>query len=365
VETAANTGANTGANAVANADRNRRFKDPSGAHIRSDARSCCGAAKSGESATDTSQFVVAKKQRDPTIAGMVAIPGGRFWMGGDEDDSFIDDAEGPVREVELSPFLIDACAVTNREFAAFVDETGFVSDAERDGWSFVFHALLDPHARGAAADGIREGAILDAPWWLAVDAACWHSPEGRESSLKGRDEHPVVHVSWRDAAAYALWAGKRLPTEAEWECAARGGLPRATYPWGNAFKPDGRHRCNTWQGRFPDINTGDDGWIGTCPVDGFEPNGYGLHNTSGNVWEWCADWWSTSWHVPENSVTRENPRGPSSGDAKVIRGGSYLCHASYCNRYRVSARSYNSVGSSTGHMGFRCAADTASHRVEQ
>jgi formylglycine-generating enzyme required for sulfatase activity len=288
--------------------------------------------------------------------GMVLIPAGTFSMGNDDDDAFADDGEGPVRDVRLSSYRIDAHAVTNRAFAAFIDATRYVSDAERHGWSFVFHALLRPDARSAAANR----APPDAPWWLAVDGATWRSPEGPGSGIDDRLDHPVVHVSWNDASAYAAWAGKRLPAEAEWERAARGGLERARYPWGDELKPAGRHRCNIWQGRFPEINTGDDGYLATAPADAFEPNGFGLYNMSGNVWEWCADWWSPSWHVEASAATRADPRGPSSGDTKVIRGGSYLCHASYCNRYRVAARSSNGPDSSTGHMGFRCAADAES-----
>ena len=289
----------------------------------------------------------------PDDARMVLVPAGSFLMGADDDDGFETDGEGPVREVELSEYLIDATAVHNRDFAAFVEDTGYVTDAERTGWSFVFHALLRPEERRAA----RRGIVPGAPWWLAVDGASWRAPEGPRSTLDDRGEHPVVHVSWRDADEYAAWCGKRLPTEAEWERAARGGLSQARYPWGDVLKPDGRHRCNIWQGRFPDINTGEDGFLGTAPVDAFAPNGFGLYNMSGNVWEWCDDWWSASWHAEAGAATRRDPPGPDAGDAKVIKGGSYLCHASYCNRYRVAARTCNAVDSSTGHMGFRCAAD--------
>lgn len=284
--------------------------------------------------------------------GMVTIPAGPFLMGSDNPDRFSDDGEGPVREVHLSEFLIDARAVTVAQFKQFVTETGYRTDAEREGWSFVFHSLISPHANAF----VRGATLPESPWWLAVNGACWHAPEGPKSDTSRRDNHPVVHVSWRDAAAYAHWAGKRLPTEAEWEKAARGGLVQATYPWGNEFKSQGRFRCNTWQGRFPSINTGEDGYVATCPVDAFDTNGYGLYNMAGNVWEWCADWWRSDWQAPANSLTRSDPSGPATGHEKVIRGGSYLCHASYCNRYRVAARTATGMTSSTGHMGFRCAA---------
>jgi len=301
--------------------------------------SCCGAMAMMRPDARPWSAPRAVPGRALDISGMASIPGGFFLMGSDSPDTFIDDAEGPVREVHLPPYLIDTAAVTNAQFAAFVADTGYVTDAEREGWSFVFLGRLHP----AACMAVREGVVAEAPWWLAVERAFWRAPEGPGSAIGTRSDHPVVHVSWHDATAYAAWCGKRLPTEAEWEKAARGGLVQATYPWGDELRPEGQHRCNIWQGRFPDVDTGDDGYIGTCPVDAFEPNGYGLYNMAGNVWEWCADAWSA-----------EAPR-----DARVIRGGSYLCHASYCNRYRVSARHFNSPVSSTGHMGFRCAADAA------
>lgn len=279
--------------------------------------------------------------------GMVPLPGGEFLMGAEDSEGFPADGEGPVRAVRLDAFRIDSCAVTNEQFGAFVDDTGHTTDAERFGWSYVFAGFLP----GA----LRRGAPRpeQAPWWCGIEGATWQRPEGPGSTVEDRGDHPVVHVSWQDAAAYAAWAGKRLPTEAEWEYAARGGLEQRRYPWGDELNPGGEFRCNIWRGTFPTKNTADDGYRGTAPVDAFDPNGFGLYNVSGNVWEWCADWWATD-HA---TVNRANPTGPRSGTAKVIRGGSHMCHKSYCNRYRVAARSSNTPDSTSGHMGFRCAQD--------
>jgi formylglycine-generating enzyme required for sulfatase activity len=278
------------------------------------------------------------------LSSLIALPGGEFWMGNDDEDAIPGDGEGPVRLVTLSPFSIDSFAVSNARFGAFVGATGYVTMAERAGASFVFAGFLP-------SDFPPTRAVVEAPWWREVHGADWRHPEGPHSDIAGRMDHPVVHVSWDDAMAFCSWSGTRLPTEAEWEYAARGGLDRQPYPWGDELTPGGEHRCNTWQGVFPRQNTGDDGYLGTAPVDAYTPNGFGLFGVCGNAWEWCADWF-TSGHEGRPQV---DPRGPASGTERVIRGGSYLCHESYCFRYRVSARSSNTPISTTGHMGFRVA----------
>jgi formylglycine-generating enzyme required for sulfatase activity len=283
---------------------------------------------------------------------MVLVPAGEFRMGNDGGDAFPDDGEGPVRTVFVGAFHIDATAVTNTAFAAFVDATGFRTDAERFGWSFVFDGLIGRRDRTSVMDGTVPGA----PWWTAVRGADWAHPFGPHTGVNDIGDHPVVHVSWNDASAYAAWAGKRLPTEAEWEKACRGGLDQARFPWGDDLEPGGEHRMNVWQGDFPHRNTGGDGYQATAPADAFAPNGFGLYNTTGNVWEWTADRFSAHWHARDNARTRQDPQGPPAGPTVVLRGGSYLCHVSYCNRYRTAGRTQNTPDTSTGHMGFRCAA---------
>jgi formylglycine-generating enzyme len=278
---------------------------------------------------------------------LVSLPGGGFSMGSEDPFAYPDDGEGPVHEVRLEPFRIDRYAVSNERFAAFVLATGYVTDAERWGWSFVFEGLLPE-------DFPPTHSVAAAPWWRQVDGAQWRHPEGPHSDLAGRGNHPVVQVSHNDALAYCGWAGVRLPSEPEWEFAARGGLEGMAFPWGNELEPGGEHRMNVWQGEFPARNTAEDGYLGTAPVDAFPPNGYGLHNCTGNVWEWTADWFDPGWY-PLSPM--ENPSGPVSGERRVTRGGSYICHASYCRRYRVSARSANMPDDATGHIGFRVAAD--------
>ena len=322
---------------------------------------CCAPARTNvNSRTETATTRVDTAQVRPRSGrgpakGMKLVPGGEFLMGTDDREGYPSDGEGPIRGVRLDPFFIDACAVTNAQFAQFVKAIGYKTEAETFGWSFVFHSLVPPKAAATV-----NKAVLEAPWWWPVSGACWRRPEGPGTSVVKRPNHPVVHVSWNDAVAYCQWAGKRLPTEAEWECAARGGLVQKRYPWGNDLTPGGKHHSNIWQGRFPENNTGDDGYVAAAPARSFLPNGYGLYNMTGNVWEWCADWFSPSVmaSLPDHSGGLvENPKGPSSGVSRSMRGGSYLCHASYCNRYRVAARSSNTPDSSTGNLGFRCVRD--------
>ncbi len=293
-------------------------------------------------------------RREAGAEGQVQIPAGWFRMGTEDQEGFPDDGEGPVRDVWIDAFDIDRYAVSNARFARFVKATGHKTEAEQYGWSYVFHLFVPRSA-------VRNGGVRRVPgleWWRAVRGACWHRPEGRGSHIDNRPDHPVVHVSWNDAVAYCQWAGRRLPTEAEWEHAARGGLSQKRFPWGDELRPGDTHMCNIWQGDFPRVNSGDDGYIGTAPVAAFPPNGFGLHNVAGNVWEWCADYWSATYH---RQGPRHDPTGPPTGTDRVIRGGSYLCHHSYCNRYRVAARSRNTPDSSTGNMGFRTAGPPDKH----
>lgn len=274
----------------------------------------------------------------------IRLPAGTFTMGDSSGDRNAADGEWPLHEVSLRGFDIDATSVTNDDFARFVAHTGYVTEAETFGFSAVFHlALLAPEADVM-------GPATGAPWWYGVRGADWAHPGGRNSTVEALGDHPVVHVSWNDAEAYCSWAGRRLPTEAEWEYAARGGLDGKKYPWGDAEVDDSGWRANIWQGDFPSVNTVDDGYLTTAPVRSFEPNGYGLWQPVGNVWEWCSDWFSPRTYTP---AAAQDPRGPEHGTSRVLRGGSYLCHLSYCNRYRNSARSHNTPDSSMGNAGFR------------
>jgi formylglycine-generating enzyme required for sulfatase activity len=306
---------------------------------------CCAPSKTRAHILDLSRQAAAERERatSGSADGMIKLEGGPFLMGAEDADSVPQDGEGPIRECRVDPFYLDRHTVTNAQFQEFIAATGYITEAERFGWSFVFSAKASnlQHVPGMG-------------WWRRVDGAIWSHPEGPDSSVTNRETHPAVHVSWNDAAAYAKWAGKRLPTETEWEFAARGGLIQKRFPWGDDLTPNGKHLCNIWQGEFPTLNTAEDGYEGTAPIDAFPPNGFGLQVITGNTWEWCSNWFSPDHHL---YATRDNPVGPAQGTTRAMRGGSYLCHTSYCNRYRVAARTSNTPDSSTTNISFRCALD--------
>lgn len=272
----------------------------------------------------------------PPPRDAVRIPGGKALVG-TASPLLPADGEGPPRHRRVAPFLCARGTVTMAEFAAFVDATGYVTEAERFGWSFVFH--LDLPGGPAGTQG-----IAGQEWWRRVDGASWRAPFGPEGRAAPPD-HPVVQVSWADALAYAGWAGGRLPSEAEWEHAARGGQGDVRYPWGDRAPDDTDFLpCNIWQGDFPRRDTGADGHAGTAPALSFAPNGYGLHNMVGNVWEWTRE---------PFRIRSVSPKARQPKDRKLLKGGSWMCHASYCHRYRIAARTGNSPDSTSGHTGFR------------
>ncbi len=308
---------------------------------------CCVPAKSRAVQLEQSRNASAERIRATARSheGMIRLDGGPYLKGTDKP-WFAADGEGPVYQVTVDPFLIDSEPVRNWQWREFAAASGYVSEAERFGWSFVF--------RGHLSEQQIEHAVPGLSWWCKIDGADWRHPEGPDTSVDARENCPVVHVSWHDAAEYCKWAGKRLPTEAEWEFAARAGLEQKLYPWGDELTPGGQHLCNIWQGEFPAHDTGEDGFTAPCPATAFPPNGFGIYGITGNVWEWCADWFHPAWHL---TATRFNPVGPPGGTGRLMKGGSYLCHASYCNRYRVAARTQNTPDSATTNIGFRCVAD--------
>lgn len=299
---------------------------------------------------------------------MIWIPGGSFTMGSDRHYA----EERPAHRVQVDGFFMDETLVTNEQFSAFVEATGHVTLAEiapsRDDYP---DALPDMLKAGSLVFSPPDSRVrLDdiGQWWAFRFGANWRRPYGRSSSIRALKHHPVVHVAYRDAQAYAAWAGKELPSEAEWEFAARGGLEGAEFAWGEELQPEGRHLANTWQGEFPSQNTAADGYPRTSPVCAFPPNGYGLYDMIGNVWEWTDDWWSAR-HAADPAKPCCTPRNPRGGDIsdsyaaaaagvslpqKVLKGGSHLCAPNYCRRYRPAARHAEAVDTSTSHVGFRC-----------
>jgi sulfatase modifying factor 1 len=285
----------------------------------------------------------------PRPARLVQIPGGDAVVG-TRSPVLPHDGEGPPRVERVKPFAIDPHAVTNRWFSEFVAATGYVTESERFGWSFVFHLFIP-------GDVLATQAVVGADWWRRVELSDWRRPEGPGSDIADRMDHPVVQVSLNDARAFAAWAGGRLPTEAEWEHAARGGRGDVRYPWGDRAPDDHEFMpCNIWQGEFPDRNSGADGWLSTCPVDAFEPNDYGLYNMCGNTWEWCEQPFRIR---SARRLSRDADRAAVDQGLRLAKGGSYLCHRSYCHRYRIAARIGNTADSATGHTGFRLVFDSS------
>lgn len=306
--------------------------------------SCCPPSSGSQATTAATRDIEAcRSARQPD---KVEVAGGIAWLG-TANAHIRSDGESPLRQLELKPFQLSSGTITQAEFAAFVADTGYVTDAERLGWSFVFDAQL-PRDIG---DTER---VPGAPWWHRIDGANWKAIVGPGSSLSDSGpDHPVVHVSWHDARAYCSWIGGRLPTEAEWEHAARGGLGDVKFPWGDDEPDDDNYLpCNIWQGVFPRHNSQRDGYASTAPVHSFAPNAYGLYNLVGNVWEWTED----SFSIPARRVGNDYRPAQHSTD-KLAKGGSFLCHRSYCYRYRIAARIANTADSTTTHMGFRVAWD--------
>jgi len=301
-------------------------------------KSCCTPPAEHRSSVAAHDVPVTQADR---VFPAIDIPGGEALVGTDDPQIPLD-GEGPLKRVNVNPFSIGATTVTNAEFAEFVDATGHVTEAEKFGWSFVFWTDIPQH--------LRTEGVQDLEWWRRVDGANWRNVCGPGTSGESwKPNHPVVHVSWRDARAYAKWAGGRLPTEVEWEHAARGGLGDERFPWGD-LEPDDRyfHPCNIWQGNFPEVNTQSDGWKTTAPAESFEPNGYGLYNCVGNVWEWTADLYRVK---SKNKSAKKKAAGMRGH--RLLKGGSFLCHRSYCYRYRIAARTGNTPDSTTTHQGFR------------
>lgn len=282
--------------------------------------------------------------------------------------------ELPQHKVHVDPFFMDETEVTNAQFQAFVDATGYLTTAERPVDWEELRKQFPPGTSKPADDKLQPGSLVFTPtqkpvpfndmsqWWSWTRGANWKHPEGPGSDLKGRENHPVVHIAWDDAVAYARWAGKRLPTEAEWEFACRGGLDRKRFPWGDDPVNDtSDFKANVWQGNFPYLNTKADGWERTSPVKSYPPNGYGLYDMAGNVWEWCSDWYRADAYKDRTGVTF-NPKGPDTFwdpneplvPKRVCRGGSYLCHVTYCESYRPAARRGTGVDTGMSHIGFRC-----------
>lgn len=323
----------------------------------------------------TKDTITINKSSKISYEGMVQIPGSQFIMGASDKEGRLD--EYPQHRVKINSFWMDATEVTNAQFKKFVEATGYVTTAEiKPDWEEMKKQL--PSGTPKPDESLLVAASLvfiptssavslnDASqWWTWTQDANWKHPQGPTSSIKGKDNYPVVHVSWDDANAYAKWAGKRLPTEAEWEFAARGGLVNKKYFWGDEDPEKGKPKANIWQGKFPYLNTSIDKFTGAAPVKSFVPNKFGLYDMAGNVWEWCSDWYTPEYYKELSSALSTNPKGPAKSydpmeptvPKRVVRGGSFLCNASYCKGYRVTARMKSSPDTGLEHTGFRCVTD--------
>jgi formylglycine-generating enzyme len=311
-------------------------------------------------------------RKDTSTAGMVWVPASTYMMGADNDQATQD--EYPKHAVQLNGFWMDATEVTNAEFQKFVDATHYVTIAERvPTWEDMKKQLPPDTPKPNDSVFVAGSLVFQKPlkavaldnygqWWVFMKGANWQHPQGLLSNLKGKAQYPVVHVAWEDALAYCKWAGKRLPTEAEWECAARGGRQGQIYPWGNESVDSGKPKTNSWQGEFPYLNLKSDGFEGLAPVKSFSKNDYNLYDMAGNVWEWCFDWYRADYYKNDTGKVSNNPQGPLSSfdpdepftPKKVVRGGSFLCNDAYCSGYRVARRMKSSMDTGLEHTGFRC-----------
>lgn len=339
--------------------------------------SCCQKKRPSRFSTAAVGYSVASSvlQSDSLHEGMVWIKGGEYEMGSSNEEGRPD--EYPRHTVKVDGFWMDATEVTNAQFQKFVEATGYVTTAEKaPDWEELKKQLPEGTPRPPDSNLVAASLVFSPPeqavsltdasqWWTWTKGANWRHPEGPKSGIEGKENYPVVHISWDDAQAYCKWAGKRLPTEAEWEYAARGGLLDKPFTWGSEDVETGKAKANTWQGHFPDVNTAKDGYSGLAPVKSFASNSYGLFDMAGNVWEWCSDWYRPDTYKLLAGKITINPKGPASGfdpdepsvQKKVVRGGSFLCNASYCSSYRVSARMKTSPDTGLEHTGFRCVSD--------
>jgi formylglycine-generating enzyme len=345
----------------------------------------CGEANTGKKTSNDSTVCCAPPPAQPGVdsssiniqpsdsastKGMVLIPGGNFLMGSSDLEGRPD--EYPQHAVQVKGFWMDVTEVTNAQFEQFVKATGYITTAERKpDWEEIKKQLPPgtpkPHDSMLVAGSVvfTQPKHLGDSWWVWTKGASWKHPQGPASNIKGKENYPVVHISFEDANAYAKWAGKRLPTEAEWEFAARAGMNNQPFTWGNEPVEAGKVKTNIWQGSFPSNNLAADGFVRSAPVRSFAPNAYGLYDMAGNVWEWCSDWYNARYYAEIADKTSIDPVGPSTFNdpdeptipKRVVRGGSFLCHASYCSSYRVSARMKSSPDTGLEHTGFRCVKD--------